>query len=245
MLLPSMYSLNVFTFSSSASLRMWSCVGPTKAPPASMTEPFLSSWLRIRPPTRSRASTTRTDRPPLTTLRAATRPEIPPPTTTTSTERGSEPLVVAADAGSCISEPAAVRAPKAPAVPSTVRRVTGRPDVGLVTNPPDVRGGDLVRQTETRVASCTWVTSRHAERYGGRLTPAQDPSAVAEPRPRRTDPRYCCRSSCRVRCRRCRHPRHRRGRRGAGRLSLPVLRRQGRHPSRARRARRGGDGRAG
>src|SRR4051794_25693856 len=198
MLLPSTYSLNVFTFSSPASLRMWSCVGPTNAPPASMTDPFLSSWLSTRPPTRFRASTTRTERPDLAALRAATRPEIPPPTTTTSTERGNEPRVVAADAGSATSEPAAVRAPRAPAVPSTVRRVTGMPDVGLVTNPPHVRGGNLARQTERVSRPDTWVTSRHAERYGGRLTPAQDSAAVAKSRPRRTDPRHSSRTSGRL-----------------------------------------------
>src|ERR1700716_1148128 len=95
---PWAYSVNVFTLSSAASARMWFWVGPTNAPPDSITEPLASVWLSTRPPTRSRASSSTTDRPARAIARAATSPEMPAPATTTSTVDGRLPLVVAADA---------------------------------------------------------------------------------------------------------------------------------------------------
>src|SRR4051795_55641 len=70
----------------SASTR--SCVGPTNCAPASICLPPGSSWLSVRPPTRSRASRTSTDLPALATLRAAVSPARPAPTTITSALRG-------------------------------------------------------------------------------------------------------------------------------------------------------------
>ena len=96
--MPSLYSMNVGTLSSSARATMWSCVGPTNTPPDSITAPPGSRWLSTRPPTRLRASTTSTELPPRATWRAATRPEIPAPTTTTSTLAGRSPCRVAASA---------------------------------------------------------------------------------------------------------------------------------------------------
>src|SRR4051794_10954330 len=69
----------------SASTR--SCVGPTNCAPASSCLPPGSSWLSVRPPTRSRASSTSTDFPALATARAALSPARPPPTTMTSALR--------------------------------------------------------------------------------------------------------------------------------------------------------------
>src|SRR3954452_21829198 len=69
----------------SASTR--SCVGPTNCAPASICLPPGSSWLSVRPPTRSRASSTSTDLPALATARAALSPASPPPTTMTSALR--------------------------------------------------------------------------------------------------------------------------------------------------------------
>src|SRR5437763_1650302 len=74
-----------------------------------MIEPSASTWLSTRPPTRSRASTSRTERPPAATSRAATSPEMPPPTTTTSTVDGSrrdraaagQQHLVAVETGEC------------------------------------------------------------------------------------------------------------------------------------------------
>src|SRR6266540_5294230 len=63
-------------------MRSW--VGPTHCPPSSTTVPSDNAWLRTRPPTRSRASSTTTSLPAATSWRAVTNPAIPAPTTTTS-----------------------------------------------------------------------------------------------------------------------------------------------------------------
>ncbi|CAA9377120.1 MAG: Transcriptional regulator, AcrR family, partial [uncultured Nocardioidaceae bacterium] len=74
-------------------------------------------------------------------------------------------------------------------------------------------------------------------------TPAQGPSAVAEPGPGREDPRLRRRPGREARRRGGRHPQHRGRRRRAGRLAVPVLRRPRRHPARPGRAGHRGDGR--
>src|SRR3954452_20216706 len=63
------------------SLRTWFWVGPTNVPPRSETSPPPSWWFQMRPPTRSRASTTSTDLPAWMISRAAVRPAMPAPTT--------------------------------------------------------------------------------------------------------------------------------------------------------------------
>ena len=104
---------------------MWSWVGPTKAPPDSITSPEPMRWLSTRPPTRSRASTTSTERPLRATWRAATRPEMPAPTTTTSTFAGRGPLLVAASAAPSRTPAVSAPTPAAAAPPMSVRRVIG------------------------------------------------------------------------------------------------------------------------
>src|SRR5436190_13699629 len=69
---------------SSMSLSTWSWVGPTNCAPCSMILPPPMSWLSVRPPTRSRASSTITDLPAAAIWRAAMSPEIPAPTIRTS-----------------------------------------------------------------------------------------------------------------------------------------------------------------
>ena len=76
---------SVATPSSAASAASRSCVGPIHCPPASTTLPSPISWLSVRPPTRSRASSTTTRLPARVRSRAATRPASPAPTTITST----------------------------------------------------------------------------------------------------------------------------------------------------------------
>src|SRR5215208_721114 len=65
-----------------AATRSW--VGPTHWPPISTTLPSPRSALRVRPPTRSRASSTTGETPALASSLAATSPASPPPMTATS-----------------------------------------------------------------------------------------------------------------------------------------------------------------
>src|SRR5215208_6345084 len=84
----------VSTPSSRASAASRSCVGPIHWPPTSTTLPSPMSWLRSRPPTRSRASSTITDAPRAVSARAAASPARPAPSTTTSASRVSGPATV-------------------------------------------------------------------------------------------------------------------------------------------------------
>src|SRR4249919_733246 len=71
---------------SSARAKTSCWVGPTHWPPSSTRSSGRSptDWLRVRPPTRSRASRTWTSRPAPASSRAAVRPASPAPTTRTS-----------------------------------------------------------------------------------------------------------------------------------------------------------------
>src|SRR4051812_48716089 len=66
----------------SAAMRSWP--GPIHWPPTSTTFPSPIRWLRVRPPTLSRASRTIAVRPASWTWRAAVSPARPAPTTITS-----------------------------------------------------------------------------------------------------------------------------------------------------------------
>ena len=75
---------NVSTPSSRASDAIASWPGPIHMPPASTAMPSSNAWVKVRPPTRSRASSTRTSSPCRVSSRAAVRPDSPAPITTTS-----------------------------------------------------------------------------------------------------------------------------------------------------------------
>ncbi len=81
---PSLYVGIVVSPSSAISSYIRSWVGPTHCPPSSIHCPSDSAPASVRPPTRSRASTTTTDRPAPAIRRAAASPDSPAPTTTTS-----------------------------------------------------------------------------------------------------------------------------------------------------------------
>src|SRR4051794_24775282 len=125
------------------------CVGPTNSPPVSSTCPSESLWLSVRPPTRSRASSTTTERPALTRLRAAVRPASPPPTIATSAFTCEAP-----NAG--VSGSAVAAVPRA-AVPSSFRRVgrIGEPRAPQANTPsrgwaPAGKGGAPRRRVHRR-----------------------------------------------------------------------------------------------
>src|SRR5690606_8943886 len=80
---PAWWVANVATPSSPARAARRSCVGPANCPPAS-TAPPGTERVQVRPPTRSRASTTSGRRPARRRARAATRPASPAPATATS-----------------------------------------------------------------------------------------------------------------------------------------------------------------
>src|SRR5919201_4079338 len=81
------------------------------SPPASAITVDDSLWLSVRPPTRSRASSTHTSLPLVTSSRAALRPARPAPTITTSTVRVLRLRLAAAVPGSHSAVPAALAAP--------------------------------------------------------------------------------------------------------------------------------------
>src|ERR1700722_15142401 len=88
------------------------------SPPTSTTLPSPSEWLSVRPPPRSRASSTATDLPDCTSVRAAESPASPAPTTTTSTFRVTDLgcdlcFRAAASAAAGSSTPPALAAPPA------------------------------------------------------------------------------------------------------------------------------------
>jgi hypothetical protein len=94
-------------------MRSWD--GPTNSAPNSVTTPGATLALRVRPPTRSRASSTMTSRPERAMFRAAVRPASPAPTMQTSAVRRRRRRWAAAVIGR-----AAVAA--MPAAPATKRR---------------------------------------------------------------------------------------------------------------------------
>ena len=77
---------NVFTPTCAASAAIRFCWGPIHCPPTSTGTPF-TCFVQVRPPTRSRASSTTTEWPFFRSARAVVRPASPAPTTTTSAER--------------------------------------------------------------------------------------------------------------------------------------------------------------
>src|SRR5689334_6719563 len=95
---------------------MRSCVGPMYSPPASAITPAEILWLSVRPPTRSRASSTHTSLPLRARARAALSPAKPAPTITTSTLRCLRLRFATAVAvvGSQSAAPAAPAAPIRP-----------------------------------------------------------------------------------------------------------------------------------
>ena len=74
-----------------ARARIRPCVGPAYSPPTSVMLPPRISSLSVRPPTRSRASSTITERPAAVSARAAVRPASPAPTIATSALRVRRP----------------------------------------------------------------------------------------------------------------------------------------------------------
>src|SRR6185437_14844822 len=82
---------------------------------------------QVRPPTRSRASSTITDRPAAAIARAALRPASPAPTTSTSAFFGNVEAVAVLDgsagASARATDGSAAAAAPAAAVPISVRRV--------------------------------------------------------------------------------------------------------------------------
>ena len=73
-------------------MRFW--VGPIHCPPSSTGVPSRVTPPSVRPPTRSRASTTTTSAPPSTRAWAAASPASPAPTTTTRLIGPSRPAPV-------------------------------------------------------------------------------------------------------------------------------------------------------
>ena len=92
-------------------------MGPSHCPPTSMTWVLSTAWFRVRPPTRSRASSRTTSCPRRARSRAAVRPARPAPTTTTSA------VVTLAAGAACTGSSSARPAVAAPATVRSPRRV--------------------------------------------------------------------------------------------------------------------------
>ena len=96
----------------------------------------MTGRFQVRPPTRSRASSTITERPARATARAALKPARPAPTTTTSAVFGSDELASDELGGSADASARVTRGREAAAAPAAAEPISVRLVKRVCVSPP-------------------------------------------------------------------------------------------------------------